>query len=416
MVHKRRFRLGRLVEVPELPQQDMRPINWKKVAAWSLSGLTFYLVAKVTHSGPSENWTSVQTHQGAGGLWIPLAAAGTTFAAVEYGPSLLEALDKATPMVSSSHPVPIVAPLPPTESRDWAKLLYEVLPSESGAPATPIWTPPPDAQWREIVLDPSVIIILGRRGSGKSGLGFRQLELFRDRAAPYVVGLPAAAQKYLPEWIGVMDRVEDVPEGSVVLVDEAYLTLHARSSMSADGRGIGAIVNLSRQRRQTLVFVVQEARQLDVNIISQADVIAIKELSEISREFERRELRVFTDKARAAFAGLSGDRRRWTWVYSEAAGNVGLVQNELASFWSSALSRAFAGGQSSQTSSDGSRSPVRRKGTRTPREELTARAKQLRAADISYGQIAKNLGVSKSTAWELVNGDQAIERARSATG
>ena len=112
--------------------------------------------------------------------------------------------------------------------------------------------------------------------------------------------------------------------------------------MGAEGRNIGQMVNLSRQRQQTLIFIVQEARQLDVNAISQADVIAIKELSELSREFERRELKRFTDKARTAFAHASGNKQRLTWVYSEAAGDVGLVENDLAYFWKPALSRAFA--------------------------------------------------------------------------
>ena len=88
-----------------------------------------------------------------------------------------------------------------------------------------------------------------------------------------------------------MDRLEDVPAGSCVLLDEAYLQLHARNSMSKDGRDIGSLVNLSRQRGQTLIFVVQESRQLDINAISQADVIAIKELSEISKEFEPKAIR-----------------------------------------------------------------------------------------------------------------------------
>ena len=85
-------------------------------------------------------------------------------------------------------------------------------------------------------------------------------------------------------------------------MDEAYLQLHARNSMSVAGRSIGTIVNLSRQHGQSLIFVVQEARQLDVDAIPQADVIAVKELSLISRELERRELRSVTDKAWAEFS------------------------------------------------------------------------------------------------------------------
>jgi hypothetical protein len=244
-----------------------------------------------------------------------------------------------------------------------------------------------------------VAYIVGKRGSGKSSLGYRLLELLRNQAAPYVVGLPAAGKKLLPEWVGWADRLEDVPPKAVVLLDEAYIDYHARDSMSAKGRGIGELVNLSRQKEQTLIFIVQEARQLDVNVISQADVIAIKELSELSKEFERRELRRFTDKARLAFALTSGNKQSLTWVYSESVGEVGLVKNQLASFWKPGLSRAFVG--------DSSDHPVKpllpRKGAKTPREVLVMQAKALRKQGFSYGEIAKQLGIGKTTASDYVN-------------
>jgi len=106
------------------------------------------------------------------------------------------------------------------------------------------WQPPSDQQLVTIVRHPSVVLIIGRRDSGKSVLGYRLLELLRGHGTPYVVGLPANAVKLLPDWIGVMERLEDVPNGSVVLVDEAYLSLHARTGMSEAGRSIGNDINL----------------------------------------------------------------------------------------------------------------------------------------------------------------------------
>ena len=174
--------------------------------------------------------------------------------------------------------------------------------------------------------------------------------------------------------------------------------------MSKDGRGIGQTINLSRQRGQTLIFIAQEGRQIDVNVMSQVDVLAIKELTEISREFERRELRPFMDKARAALSTLRGDRRPWAWVHSEKTGSSDLVKNQLPSFWRPALSRAFA--QGPVEPENGGRSGTLRKGKRSSIEELRVRAQQMRAAGFSYGQIAEALSISKSTAWNLVNGDR----------
>ena len=254
-----------------------------------------------------------------------------------------------------------------------------------------------DSMWLDLVRHPSVVLIIGKRDAGKSGLGYRILELLRSRGEPYVIGLPAEAQKLLPDWVGTMDRLENVPPRAVVLVDESYLHYRSRASMAADGRDIGSLINLSRQKEQTLFFIVQEARHLDVNIVAQIDVLAVKDLSDLSSGFERPQLRRLTDKARTTFQTVQGDRWGWTWIHSEPADYEGLVPNQLASFWTPRLSRAFV-----QTSCQPA--PIRR-GKQPSREEPRERVRQMHMAGLSYAQIAKSLGISKTTFWKLVNED-----------
>ena len=204
-------------------------------------------------------------------------------------------------------------------------------------------------------------------------------------------------------WIGVVQDMTDVPSDAVVLIDEAYLLLHSRDSMSRTGRSIGPMINLSRQRRLSLIFISQEARQIDVNILSQLDWVAVKEPSELSMGFERRELRRYTEKAQAEFIAIRGDRRPWTWVYSEPADFSGIVKNELASFWRPALSRAFADAGPSAAKDRPLTRVGLRKGSRTPTAELKGKARDMRQADYSYSQIAHTLGVSKGTAWNWLH-------------
>ena len=126
-------------------------------------------------------------------------------------------------------------------------------------------------------------------------------------------------------------------------------------------------------------------------------------MSEIGREFERRELRPFTDRAAAAFATIQGDRRPWTWVYSTKTGFSGLVRHEPASYWRPALSNAFA----SEILTDDVSKPnttTARHGGRLSKGELRAGARDLvLVRHLSYGQAAKVMGLSKSTVWDLVN-------------
>ena len=73
--------------------------------------------------------------------------------------------------------------------------------------------PVPDPQtveagnWLKLIHHPSVIVILGGRGKGKSALGYRLLEYLRWTASPYVVGLPENARKLLPDWVGLAARL-----------------------------------------------------------------------------------------------------------------------------------------------------------------------------------------------------------------
>ena len=52
-----------------------------------------------------------------------------------------------------------------------------------------------DARWREVIVPPAVILILGKKGAGKSALAYRLLELFRYRLTPYVVGAPTLEKR-----------------------------------------------------------------------------------------------------------------------------------------------------------------------------------------------------------------------------
>ncbi len=253
----------------------------------------------------------------------------------------------------------------------------------------------PDAAWRQKIVHPSVVMILGKRGSGKSALGYRLLELFRYVGSPYVVGVLASARRLLPDWIGIAPTLEEVPHKAVALVDEAYLTYHARGSMARESKAMSQLLNLSRQREQTIIFVTQEARQADRNIASSANVIVFKDLGILQLEFERPELNKLAAQAREAFATVQGDRRRWSFVYAPDADFIGLQESTLPTFWEPALSRLFA--------AEAARSPLRAPARLTPQEKA-AKARAMRAQGASYRQIADALGVSRSTAVNYIKG------------
>jgi len=243
---------------------------------------------------------------------------------------------------------------------------------------------------------PSVVLVLGKRGSGKSALGYRLLELLRYALEPYVVGLPKEGEKLLPGWMGMAEDIDEIPGRSVCLVDEAFLRYNSRESLTAQSRQMSRDLNLSRQKEQTIIFVTQEARLVDKNIASSASVLVFKEMGILQLQFDRPELNKVAAQARQALDTISGDRRRWSFVYSPDAGFVGLLKNDLPTFWKPGLSKVFA--HSDQVSSAG----------RTPRrmspQDKAEKAKQLRRQGASYGTIAGVLGVTRSTVLNYLKG------------
>jgi DNA-binding NarL/FixJ family response regulator len=240
-----------------------------------------------------------------------------------------------------------------------------------------------------------VVLVLGKRGSGKSGLGYRLLELFRYVAQPYVVGAPQAARSLLPEWIRMAPSLEEAPPKSIVLIDEAYLAYHARGSMARESKAMSQLLNLSRQRQQTLIFVSQEARQVDKNIASSANAVIFKDLGILQLEFDRPELTKLAGQAKAAFAGVTGDKRGRAYVYAPDHDFQGLLENRLPTFWKPGLSRLFA--------AEAPPSASRAAKAITPQEKTT-RAKELRMAGASYSEIAQALGVSRGTVVNYLRG------------
>lgn len=277
---------------------------------------------------------------------------------------------------------------------DWAAILGTLkLPSDSSltkaeealAKPTPL---EPDARWLNVIVPPAVVLIVGKRGSGKSSLAYRLLELFRYHSTPYVVGVPSNARRLLPGWIGIVSSLEELPIKAIAVVDEAYLHFHARNSMADQNRAMSQLLNLSRQRQQTIIFVSQEARQVDRNVASSANVVIFKDPGMLQPEFERPEIRRIALQAQEALASKGKNKKRWSYIYSPDADFVGLLENTLPSFWKPSLSRLFAA-ESDQAQANYIRS--------MNSHDRAEKAKEMRDRGASYSVIARALGVSKST-------------------
>lgn len=182
-----------------------------------------------------------------------------------------------------------------------------------------------------------VVLVFGKRGSGKTALGFRILENVHAKTGRKCAAL-GIAQEILPGWVDALESLDDAAKGSVVLVDEGALAFSSRESMSKGNKSLGKLLAVARHKDLSLIFATQNTGMVDKYVLSLADTLIIKRGSLLQQEMERPQIKKFYDKAEKAFAGLSGDVKKYAYVID--ADFEGVVSVTLPSFWSERVSKS----------------------------------------------------------------------------
>jgi len=102
-----------------------------------------------------------------------------------------------------------------------------------------------------------------------------------------------------------------------------------------------ALVAISGQKNQVIIFIAHTARLLDVEQIFDSDLIIYKMPSAAHSKFERREIAEHTAAARKALMSKK-QFKKWSYVIDFHNDISGLLSNGLPSFWTEALSTAWA--------------------------------------------------------------------------
>lgn len=181
-----------------------------------------------------------------------------------------------------------------------------------------------------------IALIFGKRGSGKSALGFRILEnAHANTKRPcFVLGVPA---EVLPKWIKPIEHIDHAETGSIILIDEGALSFNSRESMKLDNKTVSKLMAIARHKGLTLLFITQNTGMLDKNVLKLADVLLIKEGSLLQLEMERQEIKKFYIKAKELFEDVEGDKRQYAYLIDSDF--EGVIGYKLPSFWRTELSK-----------------------------------------------------------------------------
>ena len=86
-------------------------------------------------------------------------------------------------------------------------------------------------------------IIIGRRRSGKTGLGMRFLENVHSKNNRKCVCMGFQYED-LPSWVELVEDINEIENGSFVLIDESGIKFSSRNSMSNGNKLLSSLIKI----------------------------------------------------------------------------------------------------------------------------------------------------------------------------
>ena len=202
-------------------------------------------------------------------------------------------------------------------------------------------------KWKEALPLPSVALVTGRRGAGKSAMSYWLLEyLSKEYGVPaHVIGIPKGKYHLLPPSIIPleMDDLDDLPENAIIFFDESALLFYSREWKEDSHALMDKLLSISRQKNQIIIMATHSSRKLDIALVADCDALLCKEQSMLTSRLDRKEIRQLSEQAMEEFKRIpEKERKKFTYVYCHTF-EGSMLENPLPSFWSEELSRAFAG-------------------------------------------------------------------------
>lgn len=196
-----------------------------------------------------------------------------------------------------------------------------------------------DYFYKQLLRKSLIMLITGKRGSGKTSLGMKFLELFTKltKKKCYAVGF---SKSKIPRWIKKVEDTEKIKNNSVALLDEGALLFSSREAMKQPNKIISKIMAIARHKNLTLILIAQNSAMIDLNVLRLADVILLKEPSLLQTKFERKAIKEMYEKVIPLFKDIKEtEKKKYVYLWSDEF--EGLLRYDLPEFWNESISKGF---------------------------------------------------------------------------
>ena len=205
--------------------------------------------------------------------------------------------------------------------------------------------------WKKIPTQ-GVLLIQGHRGEGKSALGWWLAQEMQKRTKKSIVtlGMPVAAQKVFPkrgfgrgglQFVTSLDQIDKM-KPSIVICDEAAFIAGSRDAMSKTNKEWLKLIAICRHKDHLLIFINQQSRQLDVQIMMDADLVLMKRPTQLHLRGDRAEFAPEIAEAFELFSNMRGSTKRKVYVVDYHYGGGTMLNAQMPKWWNDKVSKAYS--------------------------------------------------------------------------